>query len=366
VHVEVLGTKAMGGGGPMRRDTLFRISSMTKPVAAAAALLLFEESKLRLDEPLTRLLPELANRKVLQRLDGPLDETVPAKRDVTLRDLLTCRMGFGVIWGPQEAHPIQRAAAKLGLVAFGPPQPRAQPAPDEWLRRFATLPLMHQPGERWMYNTGFELLTVLLTRAAGQPLDVFLKERLFEPLGMEDTSFFVPAKKLDRLPPSYWSKPTTGALELYDEAAGGQWSRPPAFPSASAGLVSTVDDYLAFARLLLSKGKHGDKRILSRLSVETMTTDQLTPAEKAASTDSLAPGFWDNRGWGFGVAIINKRDDVSSVPGRYGWDGGLGTSWSSDPTEDLVGILMTQVSAYPAYSSVYLDFWTQAYLAMED
>jgi len=234
------------------------------------------------------------------------------------------------------------------------------PAPDEWMRRLGTLPLMHQPGERWMYNTGSDVLGVLIARAAGQPLEMFLRDRLFAPLGMADTGFSVPVSTLDRLATSYWVAPETGALVLYDEAVGGQWSRPPAFPSGAGGLVSTVDDYLTFGQMLLNQGKHGSTRILSRPSVEAMTTDQLTAEQRA----SAGPFLGDNRGWGFGVSVVTKRDDVAAVPGRFGWDGGLGTSWSSDPKEDMVAILMTQCLGFP--SGVYTDFWTLAYQAIDD
>ena len=286
-HVEAIGTKAAGGSGaggngPMRRDTIFRIASMSKPITAAATMILVEECRLRLDEPVDRLLPELADRKVLKRLDGPLEDTVPARRPITVRDLLTFRLGFGMIMAPPDTMPIQKALAERDL-GPGPPAPAAVPPPDEWMRRLGSLPLMHQPGERWMYHTGSDVLGVLIARAAGQPFEAFLRERLFEPLGMKDTAFSVPAAKLDRLATSYWTDPGTGAVVVYDPAEGGQWSRPPAFPSGGGGLVSTVDDFLAFAQMLLDGGKHGHDRILSRLSVEAMTTDQLTPEQKAAS-----------------------------------------------------------------------------------
>jgi CubicO group peptidase (beta-lactamase class C family) len=369
VHVEAIGMKAAGGpgvigNGPIRRDTIFRIASMTKPMTAAATMVLVEECKLRLDEPVDRLLPEMADRKVLRRLDGPLDDTVPAHRPITVRDLLTFRLGFGMVMAPPDSTPILKALGERDL-GQGPPSPATAPAPDEWIRRLGTLPLMHQPGERWMYHTGSEVLGVLIARASGQPFETFLRERLFEPLGMKDTGFSVPAAELDRLATSYWSNPETGALGLYDGAAGGQWSRPPAFPSGGGGLVSTVDDYLAFAQMMLDGGKHGSERILSRLSVEAMTTDQLTLAQKAAS--DLTAGFFDSHGWGFGVAIVTRRDGVAAVPGQFGWDGGLGTSWRSDPKEEMVGILMSQRAwESPTPPAVTLDFWTSAYQAIDD
>src|SRR5690348_4335574 len=186
VHVDALGTRAIGSSAPMRRDTIFRITSMTKPITAVAAMILVEECALRLDEPVDRLLPELAGRKVLKRLDGPLHEVVPASRPITLRDLLTFRLGFGVIMEASSDYPIQQAVNDLELRP-GAPKPATPHAPDEWIRRLGTLPLMHQPGERWMYNTGSHVLGVLIARAAGQLFETFCRERIFAPLGMKDT-----------------------------------------------------------------------------------------------------------------------------------------------------------------------------------
>jgi CubicO group peptidase (beta-lactamase class C family) len=364
VHVDAVGIKAIGGADPMRRDTIFRIASMSKPVTAAAAMILVEECRLRLDEPVDRLLPEMAHRQVLKRLDGPLDETVPAHRPITVRDLLTYRMGFGIVMAPPGTYPIQQAADDL-LLGQGMPRPHTPPMPDEWVRRLGTLPLMHQPGERWMYHTGSDVLGVLIARASGQPFETFLRERLFEPLGMKDTGFSVPAAKLDRLATSYWTNFATSAFEPYDAAEGGQWSRPPAFPSGGGGLVSTVDDYLAFGRMMLNHGKHSSARILSRPSVEAMTADHLTPQQKAVS--GLLPGYFDNHGWGFGMSVVTRRDDPARPVGSFGWDGGLGTSWCSDPREELVGILMTQRAwTSPNPPDVCLDFWASAYQAIDD
>jgi CubicO group peptidase (beta-lactamase class C family) len=335
---------------------------MTKPITAVAAMILVEECKLRLDEPVDRLLPELADRRVLKRIDGSLDATVPAKRPISVRDLLTFRMGFGQVMASPDAYPILKAAGEL-QIGIGPPNPAATPGPDEWLRRLATLPLMHQPGEVWMYNTAADVLGVLIARAAGQPFEAFLRERIFAPLGMHDTSFSVPADKLGRLATSYQTDGETGALQLFDAAEGSQWSRPPAFQSGAGGLVSTADDYLAFCRMLLNKGKHANTRILSRPSVQLMTSDQLTPEQRAN-----AGGFLQgNSSWGFGMAVCIQRDDLMAVPGRFGWDGGLGTSGYSDPAEDLVGILLTQC-AWGSSSSPQLwpDFWTSVYQAIDD
>ena len=216
-----------------------------------------------------------------------------------------------------------------------------------------------------MYHTASDVLGVLIARAADQPFEAFLRERLFEPLGMNDSGFSVPTSKLDRLATSYWTNPATGALDVFDPVAWGQWSRPPAFPSGGGGLVSTVDDYLAFGKMLLKRGKHGSGRILSRPSIETMTTDQLTQQQKAQS--GLIPGYFDSHGWGFGVSVVTRREDLAGSVGRFGWDGGLRTSWCSDPREDVVGILLTQRAwTSPNPPDVCRDFWTLVYQAIDD
>ena len=357
VHAEAIGMTAFDGGRPMRRDTIFRIASMTKPITAVAAMILVEECVLRLDDPVDRLLPELADRQVLRRLDGPLEDTVPAQRPITVRDLLTFRMGFGPFFGSPQEYPILRAgsAQRIGM---GPDSPGA--APDEWIRRLGTLPLMHQPGRMWRYNTGSDVLAVLIARASGQPLATFLHERIFSPLGMKDTGYTVPADQLDRLSTSYAADPGTGRLEL---ARDRDWRQPPVFPSGAGGLVSTVDDYLAFAQMMLDNGRYGGGRILSRPSVELMTTNHLTDEQRAGARDFLG----DNRGWGFGVSVVINRDDVAAIPGRYGWDGGSGTTWRSDPTEHMITILLTQRAMdSPAPPPVFRDFWTSAYQAIDD
>lgn len=358
-HVEAFGNLAFGSQAAVQRDTIFRIASMTKPVIATAAMILVEDCRLRLDDPVDDLLPELANRQVLKRLDGPLDDTVPAERAITVRDLLSFTWGMGQVFEP---NPIQQALVDQKLGA-GPPEPQALPEPDEWLRRIGELPLMYQPGERWMYNTGSDVLGVLVARAAGQPLEAFLRERVFAPLGMNDTGFHVPAGKLDRFPTSYWTSFETGALEVYDEPDG-QWSKPPVFPSGGGGLVSTVDDYLAFGQMLLSGGRYGNERILSRTSVSLMTSDHLTAAQKEVS--GFFPEDFTNDTWGFGVGIVTRRTGHASV-GSYGWAGGLGTVWDNDPAEDLVGIVLTQrMFTSPRLPSYCQDFWTTTYQAIDD
>lgn len=211
--------QAAVGGPPLQRDSIFRIASLTKPITAAAAMILIDDGKLGLDEPIERCLPELANRRVLRRLDGPLDDTVPATRSITVRDLLTFTMGMGIAFAAPGSTPIQRAIDDLQL-GQGVPRPQAPPPPDEWLRRLGTLPLMHQPGEQWMYNTGCDVLGALIARASGRPFDSFLRERMLEPLGMIDTAFSVPADQRHRLVTSYLVDPRSGALQPFDPPDG--------------------------------------------------------------------------------------------------------------------------------------------------
>lgn len=363
--VEVVGNKHLGKDDPLERDSIFRIASMSKPITAVAAMILVEEGRLRLDEPVDALLPELANRQVLKDIAGPLDDTLPANRPITLRDLLTFRMGFGMLIGPPGAEPtpIQKAMTDNQIMGLKPPTPHD---PDTWIARFGSLPLMYQPGERWLYHTGSDVMGVLIARAAGMPFERFLKQRIFEPLEMNDTGFSVPPDKLDRLGSCYSVNPETRGLEVYDDAgAQSQWARPPVFPAGGGGMVSTVDDYLAFGRMMLNGGRLGSERILSRPTVHTMTTDQLTAEQKRISP--FFPGFWDSRGWGLGVSVVTRRSDIHMTPGRFGWDGAFGTSWTSDPLEEMVGILMIQRMGFgPSPVGLNADFWTQAYKTIDD
>ena len=362
--VNCIGVKTRGEREPIEREAIFRISSLTKPITAAATMLLIEECRIRLDEPVDRLLPELANRQVLRSIDASLTDTVPAHRPITVRDLLAFTMGFGLVMAPPDTFPIQKAITELRL-AQGPPTPGIAPPPDEWMRRLGSLPLMAQPGEQWLYNTGADVLGVLIARASGVPFEQFLKQRIFEPLGMKDTGFSVPQGENKRLVTGYAYNPATQRLEVFDSVRNSKWARPPAFPAGSGGLVSTIDDYLAFGQMMLGYGRTGKGRILSRPSVELMTTDHLTPAQKAVS--GMGPGYFDSHGWGFGLSIATRRDNLATVPGRFGWDGGLGTSWYADPEEELIGILMTQCAwggGIPP--AVCQDFWTLAYQAIDD
>ncbi|MBV9195241.1 MAG: beta-lactamase family protein [Solirubrobacterales bacterium] len=325
VHVEALGNLDLGGR-PVARDSVFRIASTSKPLTAAVTLALVDEGLIDLDEPVDRLLPELSSRRVLRRMDGPLDDTVPAERAITARDLLTFTFGFGMateMFTSANAWPVVVAADNLRLATLGPPDPAVQPDPDTWLANFARLPLVAQPGERWLYNTGASVLGVLAARAASEPFPDVLRSRLFEPLGMSDTGFFT--SRTDRLATAY--RPTPEGLSVWDEPEG-KWSRPPAFGDGAAGLVSTVDDLHAFARMLLNRGEP----VLSAPSARAMTSAQLSDAQKAHG--GLGPNFFRGRSWGFGLQVLDS--------GAFGWDGGLGTSWLVDPRHELTIIVLTQ------------------------
>jgi CubicO group peptidase (beta-lactamase class C family) len=324
-HVEAVGQLSIGGA-PVAADSLFRIASMTKPVTGAATMALIEEGLIGLDEPVDRLLPELADRRVLREMSGPLDDTVAASRAITTRDLLTFTFGFGFVvemFMAAEPFPVVVASDAARLSTIGPPNVAIQPDPDIWIAGLGSLPLLAQPGERWMYNTGASVLGVLLSRAAGQPFGDVLRTRLFEPLSMTDTAFWT--SQPERLATAYRSGES--GLAVWD-APDGNYSRPPAFEDGAGGLVSTADDMLAFARMFL----RGGEPVLSAESVRAMTTDQLTPEQKARG--GLGPDFFDGQSWSFCQAV---RDS-----GAFGWDGGFGTTWLVDPVRDLVVIVLTQ------------------------
>jgi CubicO group peptidase (beta-lactamase class C family) len=351
VHADAIGRLAFEGS-PMTRDSIFRITSMTKPVTAAAAMILVEDGKIALDDPVDRWLPELASRKVLLRLDALIHQTVPARRAITLRDLLTFRCGYGIIPVFPERFPIQRAYAEAGL-APGPVFPSYPP--DELIKRYASLPMAFQPGESWLYNGGSEILSVLIPRVVGATLGEFLSERIFAPLGMKDTAFYAPKDKHHRFATAYMQDNATKQLKVFDPPVTGRFSSPPVFENGAAGLVSTADDFNAFAQMMLNGGSLGETRVLSRESVSLMTTNHIMADEKRESQLFLG----NARGWGFGLSVFTGLDDPNASPGRFGWDGGYGTSWYSDPRSQLTGILLTQrIMDSPEPPRAFTDFWT--------
>lgn len=325
-EVVAAGVTALGGA-PMRDDAIMRIQSMTKPVTAVSALRLVEAGRLGLDQAVEEWLPELAGRKVLSHPTAPLDDTVPARRPITLRHLLTNTSGYGAA---MVDSPLQRAMRDNGTEAG--PEPPALGA-DEWLARLADLPLAFQPGEGWRYHHSFGLLGILLARVTGSPLGDHLAEDLFGPLGMTDTALWVPEDKLGRLPAAY--RLENGGLVETEPAGGGFSAGPPPFDVSHGELVSTARDFHRFTRMLAGGGRIDGQQVISTDSVRTMTSDQVPATCK--TPDSFFPGFWDGTGWGFGVAVTTEGPRRR----RYGWSGGQGTDFFVDG-DGTVGILLTQ------------------------
>ncbi|MFJ8569028.1 serine hydrolase domain-containing protein [Streptomyces sp. NPDC093514] len=351
VEVAAVGSLDPAGTEPVARDSLFRVASVTKPVTAAATMMLVEDGLLALDVPVARWLPELAEPKVVRTPSAPLDDVVPADRPITVADLLTFRAGYGF---PADFS-LPAVAPLFAELKQGPPRPRDVAEPDAWMAALGRIPLLHQPGEAWLYNTCSDILGVLIARATGQPFEDVLAERVFAPLGMRDTAFAVPPAQLHRFTSYYRAAPDGAAPELVD-APDGQWSTLPAFPSGAGGLVSTVDDLHAFYRMLLAGGAYGGGRLLSEDSVRQMTTDHLTAPQRAAGDL-----FLEGQGWGFGGSVDVDRLDPWNVPGRYGWIGGTGTAAHIAPATGTVTLLLTQRElAGPSAPEVMREFWAYA------
>ncbi|WP_406404476.1 beta-lactamase family protein [Streptomyces sp. NBC_00879] len=347
VEVAAVGSVDVDGTAPMARDSIFRIASLTKPVVAAAVMMLVEDGRIALDDPVGQWLPELAKPTVVRTPGSPVDDVVPAARPITVRDVLSSRAGHGF---PSDFS-LPAVQLLFSELKQGPPQPQLVAAPEEWMAALSRIPLLYQPGDAWLYNTSSDIQGVLIARVSGRPLPEFLAERLFEPLGMTDTGFEVPADRLDRFT-SYYRADPAGALELAD-APDGQWSSVPAFPSGAGGLVSTLDDWHAFARMLLAEGTAGGRPLLSPESVRQMTTDQLTPSQRAAGTL-----FLEGQGWGFGGSVDVEAIDPWNVPGRYGWLGGTGTAAHITASTGAVTIVLSQrAMSRPTAPDLMRDFW---------
>jgi CubicO group peptidase (beta-lactamase class C family) len=359
-QVNAVGFQDEAAKTPMRRDTIFRIASMTKPIVSVATLILIEDGKLALTTPVEKLLPELASPKLLANPADALDTAKPSPRGITVLDLLTHRSGIvtpGTAPGPLvEALKIADAAREAG--------------PDEWIKRVGGLPLAYEPGTRFNYGNSFDVLGVLVARASGMSLPEFLEARIFRPLGMKDTGFVVPADKMARFATNYNVDPQTGKRVVSDQpGAQSRWAKPPAFPSGAGGLVSTADDYLSFAGMLLGKGRSGNARLLSHESVTLMTANQLTPEQRKTPFSGF--DFWAGQGFGLGVSVV---DDVArqarspfgySSAGSFGWPGAFGTWWQADPKEDMVQIFLVQLPAADPHTPVRA-FQEASYRAIDD
>lgn len=360
VHSDVIGARDLEAGEPLSRDTIFRIHSMSKPVTSVAAMILVEEGTIGLASPVSEWLPELAHVRVLRTPTAALSDTEPVARAITVRDLLTHTSGLA--YGFTAQGPLRRALRAAGLDGSN-----SDRTPDEFMAALGRLPLDHQPGTAWLYSLSDDVLGVLIERASGVPFPDFLRTRIFEPLGMKDTGFWVPAEKLDRLAVAYLRRPKRGGLVVIDRPSKSRYASPPSFASGGGGLVSTADDYMRFARMFLGGGALDGVRILSRESIERMTTDSLTAAEKRGSTHPVArsavfPG--SSYGLGMRVATEGGRPGSLETPGTLAWGGAAGTSYFVDPARKLAAVLMVQVMGDTA--SVRADFDIIVHQAVTD
>jgi CubicO group peptidase (beta-lactamase class C family) len=348
VSFDAAGLRATGTSDELTTDAQVRISSNTKPLVAALTMALVDDGLLALDDPVERFVPELADRRVLRRLDGDPSDTVAATRSLAIGDLLRMQLGFGFVF--EQSCPAVEAAERAGL-GFGPPDPSLPLTPDQWIARFAELPLLEQPGTTWRYELSYAVLGVLLARAAGRPLDELMRDRLLRPLGMHDTGFVAAA---GRLPVCYAR--SGSQLVVFDDAAESRWTRRPAFPDARGGMVSSAADLLRFAAALLDDGAG----VILPASVRAMTSDQLTAEQRRAPS---ARSFLDGSGWGYGVEVIAEDQIRDGRPMRYGWGGGLGTLWYTWPEHRTAAVLLTQVlppsgpifDAFIAHAEALLD-----------
>jgi len=336
VQLNVLGLRDVEAGKPMTRDTLFRIASMTKPVTSIAALMLIEDGKLRLDDPVAKWLPELADMQVLKDPEGPIDDTYPAPRGITVEDLMTHRSGLA--YGFTSIGPIAQAHEDR----LGPPLGNPL-TPDGWLKALGTLPLSYPPGERFHYSHSTEVLGFLVARIEGKPLGQVLRDRIFAPLGMDDTFFWCPPEKRERMAKLYRIDPDTDRLQ---DVSYAHTEEEPAFEGGGGGLISTVDDYLKFARMMLGKGEVDGVRLVKAETVEMMTKNRLTDAQRQIPFMGLP--FWLGQGFGLGVSVITDAEKQAWMgagsEGAFGWPGAFGTWWQADPAEDMLLIYLIQDS----------------------
>jgi CubicO group peptidase (beta-lactamase class C family) len=348
-EIAAVGSAAIDGA-PMARDSIFRLASITKPITAAAVMMLIEDGSIALQDPVDQWLPELAKPTVVRTPSSPIDDVVPAIRPITVFDLLTSRAGYGfpsdfTLPAAQRLFPVQKDGR----------EPQLFPPPDKWMAELSEVPLLYQPGEAWLYDTCSVLQGVLIMRVTGQSLPEFLAERVFQPLSMVDTGFDVPADKRERLT-SYYKTGRTGSLELAD-GPHGQWSKAPAFPLGNGGLAGTVDDWLAFGRMLLAGGTAIDgRRLLSADSVQLMINNHATREQRL-----IGKLFLEGQGWGFGGSVDIVPIDSWNVPGRYGWVGGTGTSGHITPSAGTIAVLLTQVGANSPTAPEWMRaFWRYA------
>ncbi len=335
VQTHALGQRDIAGGTPMTRDTLFRIASMTKPVTSVVIMMLIEEGKLKLDDPVTKWLPELANMVVLDSATGPLDATSPAARDITVEDLMTHRSGLAYAFtsmGP-IAHAYHEKLGSPLINALGP---------DAWLKALGELPLTYQPGARFHYSHATEVLGFLAARIEGKSLGEVFQARIFGPLGMSDTGFWLAPEKRDRLARLY-EAPPEGALK---DVSFPHSDAPSPFEAGGGGLISSADDYLKFARMMLGDGEVDGVRLVAPGTIAAMATNRLTQEQR--DHGFMGMPFWLGQGFGLGVSMIldpQKHEWMGAgAEGAFGWPGAFGTWWQADPANDMILIYLIQDS----------------------
>ncbi|MDQ1544087.1 MAG: hypothetical protein QOK08_1725 [Actinomycetota bacterium] len=323
--IHATGYRAFDSVHPMESTTRCRIASLGKPLGGAIVALMIDEGILELDESVERWLPELADMRVLKNPTGPLDETVAAATPITVEHLLTLTNGIGLIF---EETPLSTAIAEQGV---GPGAIPPQMSADEYLKRIGALPLAYQPGERWMYSMGSDILSVLIARASGKPLAEVVRERITEPLGMSATSFFASAEEL---PTAYMGTPTGAAPTNYVvfDPPDGPFSKAPAFETLACGIVSTVPDFLKFLTAL------ADGALLPAELQRRMTSGHLTDEQRVGSPPLLD----ENMNWGWQVGVMMDGTGPGRTPGSYGWNGGTGTTGFVDRENDLVACVFSQ------------------------
>lgn len=338
LQFNALGHRDIEAGKPMTRDTLFRIASMTKPVTSVAALMLMEEGKLKLDDPISQWMPEFKHMQVLKNAEGPVEDTYPAPREITVEDLFTHRAGLA--YGFTSIGPIAYAYQKaLGDVLA------SDMGADAWLAALAKLPLSYPPGERFHYSHATDVLGFLVGRVAGMDFRDFLFRRIFEPLGMVDTAFHTPPEKAARRATLYRWSPSRKTLLEAPNILGTEHDKPPRVANGGGGLVSTLSDYAKFAQMLLNGGEFGGQRIVSAAALKQQMTNHL-PEEMletryGVGAQQIRPGF----GYGFNGAVFTDpaKAGVPVGKGTYHWDGAAGTWFWVDPLNDLLYVALIQL-----------------------
>jgi CubicO group peptidase (beta-lactamase class C family) len=337
-HAGVYGQMNVDAGEKMRRDAIFRIYSMTKPITGVALMTLYEEGRFTLDDPLSKHLPGFEKLKVHAGQEGDTIKFADLKRPVTIRDLM-CHTA-GLAYGLFPRTPVDEMYTEARLLD-------RTKSLDSMMERLLKLPLAAQPGEKWMYSIAVDVQGKLIEALSGKPLDDFFAERIFKPLAMHDTAFFVPPEKLARLSVNYGKK--DGRLSVVDGTQTSQFANKPTLLSGGGGLVSTADDYLRFAQMMLNRGTLDGVRILKPETVDQMTrnhlADELVPI-------TLGPLPLPNMGFGldFAVRVRTGADEAAGALGEYGWGGAASTQFFVAPRENLICVGMTQfMPATPVY-----------------